>query len=87
MADVFCNKCGHRNQEGSNFCSSCGQPLERATEEPSTITYSLEQATSPDDVEVDLDLVGPGGALVATRGPNSGARGARVAIVIGWCSA
>ena len=30
MTEVFCNNCGHRNVEGSNFCSSCGQPLERA---------------------------------------------------------
>jgi len=72
VADVFCNNCGHRNQEGSNFCSSCGQPLERVGEEPRTITFALDPQTTADDVEIDLSEVGPGGVLLVTRGPNSG---------------
>ncbi|MGN6695975.1 MAG: FHA domain-containing protein [Aquihabitans sp.] len=71
MSDVFCSNCGHRNQEGANFCSSCGQPLERASEEPATITFSLD-SESGELVEVDLDTVPAGGRLVVTRGPNTG---------------
>lgn len=72
MADVYCNNCGHRNTAGSNFCSSCGQPLERVSDEPATITFTLDQGVSVEDVEVQVDEVGPGGVLVATRGPNAG---------------
>jgi pSer/pThr/pTyr-binding forkhead associated (FHA) protein len=72
VTDVFCNNCGHRNPLGSNFCSSCGQALERASEDPSTITFSIDQQPGGDDIQVELEDVGPGGVLVATRGPNSG---------------
>ena len=72
MIDVFCNNCGHRNTAGSNFCSSCGQALERASEEARTITFTLDAQPPGDEVEVEVADVGPGGVLVATRGPNSG---------------
>ncbi|WP_426572863.1 FHA domain-containing protein [Aquihabitans sp. McL0605] len=72
MSDVFCSNCGHANQAGSNFCSSCGQPLERVDEEPPTITFSLD-SESGEELHVDLGSVGPGGRLVVTRGPNTGA--------------
>lgn len=72
MADVFCNNCGHRNLAGSNFCSSCGQPLERAPEENNTITFSLDALPGGEDLSVERSDVGPGGVLVATRGPNAG---------------
>ena len=72
MSDVFCNNCGHRNPTGSNFCSSCGQALERAGEEPSTITFSLDSQPGGEEVEVEVADVGPEGVLVATRGPNAG---------------
>ncbi len=73
MADVFCNNCGHRNPAGSNFCSSCGQALERAAaDDPATITFSLDQSPTGEELAVEVGDVGPGGALVATRGPNAG---------------
>ena len=72
MTDVFCNNCGHRNASGSNFCSSCGQPLERPVDEPATITFSLDQHGSGEEIVVERSDVGPGGLLVATRGPNAG---------------
>ncbi|MCU1452963.1 MAG: hypothetical protein JWN46_1109 [Acidimicrobiales bacterium] len=71
MSELYCNNCGHRNAEGSNFCSSCGQPLERPADEPSTITFQLDQA-SEDEVVVDLQDVGPDGVMLVTRGPNAG---------------
>ena len=72
VSDVFCNNCGHRNTAGSNFCSSCGQPLERAADDSNTITFALDPQLSGDDVKVEMADVGPGGVLVATRGPNAG---------------
>ena len=72
MGDVFCNNCGHRNHEGSNFCSSCGQPLVRADDATATITFAIDQAAPGDEVQVDVADVGPGGVLVVTRGPNTG---------------
>lgn len=73
MADVFCNNCGHRNTEGSNFCSSCGSPLEHATSEPATITFNLDQSnTTGEEFEVKVDEVAAPGVLIATRGPNAG---------------
>ena len=71
MTDVFCNNCGHRNSAGSNFCSSCGQPLQHVADDSSTITFSLDQQTG-EEIQVELADVGPGGVLVATRGPNAG---------------
>ncbi|MFN8019847.1 MAG: FHA domain-containing protein [Acidimicrobiales bacterium] len=72
MTDVFCGNCGHRNVAGSNFCSSCGQPLERPADEPATITFLLDPQAGAEEIVVDLAEVGPGGILVATRGPNAG---------------
>ena len=72
MTDVFCNNCGHRNLAGSNFCSSCGQPLERVADDSSTITFALDPQPGGEEIQVELEDVGPGGVLVATRGPNSG---------------
>jgi pSer/pThr/pTyr-binding forkhead associated (FHA) protein len=72
VADIFCNNCGHRNSTGSNFCSSCGHPLERVSDDPSTITFSLDQQPGGEEISVELDELGPGGVLVATRGPNAG---------------
>ena len=71
MGDVFCNNCGHRNTAGSNFCSSCGQPLERVEDATATITFAVDQGESA-DLQVEVGSVGPDGALVVTRGPNTG---------------
>jgi hypothetical protein len=77
MADVFCNKCGHRNPSTSNFCSSCGAPLDSVIEDDHpTITLAVE--TSPpgeEEVEVDLaELPSGAGVLVVKRGPNTGSQ-------------
>ena len=72
MSDVICAKCGHRNQAGSNFCSSCGQALEAVSDPTATITFTLD-ADSGEEIHVDVASVGPGGRLIVTRGPNTGA--------------
>jgi pSer/pThr/pTyr-binding forkhead associated (FHA) protein len=77
MADVFCQKCGHRNPSSSNFCSSCGAPLDATSEdEHPTITLALESTgTGEEEVEVDLaELPSGSGVLVVKRGPNTGSQ-------------
>jgi pSer/pThr/pTyr-binding forkhead associated (FHA) protein len=76
---LYCNQCGHKNPEGSNFCSSCGAVLEHALgDEPTTITLSPIEAageTGENDVVVDLtDLPADAGVLVVKRGPDAGSR-------------
>jgi pSer/pThr/pTyr-binding forkhead associated (FHA) protein len=77
MADVFCNKCGHRNPSSSNFCSSCGSSLDAvAVDESPTMTLSVESpATTENEVVVDLaELPAGAGVLVVKRGPNTGSQ-------------
>lgn len=82
MTPIFCNRCGHRNPEGSNFCSSCGAVLERLStpDDPTatTITFSpVEAAGEVGEEEFTVSLEGhPAGIglLVVKRGPNAGSR-------------
>ena len=82
---MFCNRCGHRNPERSNFCSSCGSPLERGGPNAETTTTAIpavvlmpgDAGQEPYAVDANdfLHGVPDGGAvLVATRGPNEGSR-------------
>jgi pSer/pThr/pTyr-binding forkhead associated (FHA) protein len=75
---MFCNQCGHRNPEGSNFCSSCGAVLEHPADEPATVTLSaVESAGEIMDETFTLDasdLPDDAGLLVVKRGPNFGSR-------------
>ena len=81
MASIFCNRCGHRNPEGSNFCSSCGAVLEHADGDDatvSTITLAPVEASGEvgeEEVSVTVDDLPPGsGMLIVKRGPNAGSR-------------
>ncbi|MDQ3619573.1 MAG: zinc-ribbon and FHA domain-containing protein [Actinomycetota bacterium] len=74
---MFCNNCGHRNPEGSNFCSSCGTPLAESEGQDTTITFM------PGELEADLEeevhvspeeLEGGRGVLIVKRGPNAGSK-------------
>jgi pSer/pThr/pTyr-binding forkhead associated (FHA) protein len=76
---LYCNQCGHRNPDASNFCSSCGAVLEHpAGDEPTTITLlplDAEGETGEQDVVVDLTgLPDDAGVLVVKRGPDAGSR-------------
>ena len=81
VTPIFCNRCGHRNPEGSNFCSSCGAVLERPSgSDPAVTTITLapvEAAGEVGDEEVTVavgDLPRGPGLLVVKRGPNAGSR-------------
>ena len=82
---MFCNRCGHRNPEGSNFCSSCGATLERPAGEAGPTTTALpalalfpgDTGTEPlglDPGDMLHDVPVGGSVLVVTRGPNTGSR-------------
>ena len=73
-AAVYCNRCGHRTPEGSNFCSSCGAPLDPSGER--TITFTpVEAETGEHDLTVGLPALDlAAGVLVVKRGPNAGSR-------------
>ena len=81
MTSIFCNRCGHRNPEGSSFCSSCGAVLERLSgSDPAVTTITLspvEAAGEVGDEEVTVavgDVPHGAGLLVVKRGPNAGSR-------------
>ncbi len=73
---MYCNQCGHRNPEGSNFCSSCGAVLEHGGEAgPTTVTLAAIEGDGDEDVTVSFaDLPADAGMLVVKRGPNAGSR-------------
>jgi pSer/pThr/pTyr-binding forkhead associated (FHA) protein len=75
VAEVFCNRCGHGNPDGSNFCSSCGAPL--ANRDERTITFEpVENAeAAEEELSVSIEEVPEGaGMLVVKRGPNAGSK-------------
>jgi pSer/pThr/pTyr-binding forkhead associated (FHA) protein len=73
VADVECQRCGHRNADDANFCSSCGAPIEREDADRPTIQLQIDSpAGTPDEVSIDLDDVSSAGVLVVRAGPNAG---------------
>jgi pSer/pThr/pTyr-binding forkhead associated (FHA) protein len=81
VTTTFCNRCGHRNPEGSNFCSSCGAVLERLSgTDMAVTTITLEPVEASGEVGDEEVVVPIGdfpsgvGLLVVKRGPNVGSR-------------
>jgi pSer/pThr/pTyr-binding forkhead associated (FHA) protein len=74
---MFCNNCGHKNPEGSNFCSSCGHALGDQGSHDTTITFAPGELEADLDEEVHIspeELEGGRGVLVVKRGPNAGSK-------------
>jgi hypothetical protein len=75
VAEVVCERCGHRNPIAANFCSSCGAPLEAVAEHNTTAVLEVQPDGGEDDASVDLETPPDGmGMLVVKRGPNTGSR-------------
>ncbi|CAN5490155.1 hypothetical protein BH24ACT4_BH24ACT4_03510 [soil metagenome] len=73
MADVDCDRCGHRNAPEANFCSSCGAPLENADEDRPTIQLPVENSAGvSEEISLDLDELPDRGVLAVRAGPNAG---------------
>lgn len=75
---MYCNSCGHKNSEGSNFCSSCGASFHG---DDTTITFLTADADGDGDGDGDVEVTLPlddvkvGQALlVVVKGPNAGSR-------------
>jgi hypothetical protein len=76
---MYCTHCGHENPAGANFCGNCGRPLVVKDDKTTGVLRREEEVESLDgEVEVEGQVeaeLEPGTALlVATRGPNQGAR-------------
>lgn len=73
---MFCNNCGHKNPEGSNFCSSCGKPLGEGNE-TTTITFAPGELETDIEEEIHIspeELEGNRAVLIVKRGPNAGSK-------------
>jgi pSer/pThr/pTyr-binding forkhead associated (FHA) protein len=76
-AAIYCNRCGHRNQPGSNFCASCGARLEPPRDDNTIVLPAVDPAQDSilpdDDVVLDLGTVPSTGAVLLVRsGPEAG---------------
>jgi pSer/pThr/pTyr-binding forkhead associated (FHA) protein len=73
---MFCNNCGHRNPDGSNFCSSCGAPLGDKRSD-TTVTFMPTESETELEEEIHIspeELEGGRGVLIVKRGPNAGSK-------------
>lgn len=71
---MYCNSCGHKNDEEARYCSSCGLAIRS---DDTTVTFTAVETDEDDGKEVDLpldDLGANQALLVVVKGPNVGAR-------------
>lgn len=73
---MYCNNCGHRNLEGSNFCSICGATLIAEESSDTTASFAIDIEGEPEEeFSIPLDELEEGkGILVVRRGPDAGTR-------------
>ena len=67
---VHCPECGFVNPEGANYCQKCGAYLSRpeGTEEPTTMTYKVDETGEMHPVDIDELVERVGAALVIRAG-------------------
>jgi pSer/pThr/pTyr-binding forkhead associated (FHA) protein len=66
---LHCPECGFVNPEGSNYCLKCGAYLARKEgEEPTTMTYKVDETGELQPVDIDEVVAKEGAALVIRSG-------------------
>ena len=67
---LHCPECGFVNPEGANYCQKCGAYLARqeGEEEPTTMTYKVDEAGEYQPVDIDEVVEEAGAALVIRSG-------------------
>ena len=77
---MYCAHCGHENPAGANFCANCGRPLTMRDDDTTGVMRSdievdvAERETGADAGVATSELEAGTALLVASRGPNRGAR-------------
>ncbi len=67
---LHCPECGFVNPEGANYCQKCGAYLARqeGEEEPTTMTYKVDETGDYQPVDIDEVVEQAGAALVIRSG-------------------
>jgi pSer/pThr/pTyr-binding forkhead associated (FHA) protein len=68
---VHCPECGFANPEGANYCQKCGAFLSQRSEgsdEPTTMTYTVDDTGEMQPVDIDEVVERAGAALVIRAG-------------------
>jgi hypothetical protein len=69
---VHCPECGFVNAEGANYCQKCGAYLQQRTEgskeDPTTVTYRVDDTGDMHPVDIDEVVQEAGAALVIRAG-------------------
>jgi pSer/pThr/pTyr-binding forkhead associated (FHA) protein len=67
---LHCPECGFVNPEGANYCQKCGAYLARqeGEEEPTTMTYKVDEGGEYQPVDIDEVVEEAGAALVIRSG-------------------
>jgi FHA domain/zinc-ribbon domain len=67
---LHCPECGFVNPEGANYCQKCGAYLARqeGEEEPTTMTYNVDETGEYHPVDIDEVVEQAGAALVIRSG-------------------
>jgi pSer/pThr/pTyr-binding forkhead associated (FHA) protein len=68
---LHCPECGFVNPEGANYCQKCGAYLGRGeggSDEPTTMTYKVDETGELQPVDLDKEVEQAGAALVIRSG-------------------
>jgi pSer/pThr/pTyr-binding forkhead associated (FHA) protein len=68
---LHCPECGFVNPEGANYCQKCGAYLGRGEgggDEPTTMTYRVDETGELQPVDLDEEIEQAGAALVIRAG-------------------
>ena len=68
---LHCPECGFVNPEGANYCQKCGAYLARPEgegDEPTTMTYKVDETGEYTPVDIDQEVEQAGAALVIRSG-------------------